>query len=261
MHFDKLANHYMAKTTTNSMYRRSVIILIAALIWSCNREVAPDCLQSAGKEVKIRRDIGDFSSVELRDYLQIELCDSSEKFIEITGPQNILPDIITTLENGVLKISNSNTCNFVRSYKKKITLRIYAPEFPDIQNYSTGDITSVNELNCSFLKIENRNASGTIRLNVNVDSIAIATHTGVADTFISGQSGKTFLFNQGVGIIDSRNLISGGAFVNNSSINDVFVNTNGYMYAYIKFSGNIFYRGTPENIDEEILGTGKVVGI
>lgn len=238
-----------------------MIVFIVCLFNACNREQAPDCFQTAGKETTIRRDIADFNSIELRDYLQIELCDSTEKFIEITGPQNLLPDILTDVDNEVLRISNSNTCNFVRSFKKKITIRIYAPEFPDIQNHGTGDITSVNKIECSFLKIENRNAAGTIRLNVDLDSIAIATHTGVTDAFISGQCDQTFLFNQGLGIIDTRNLISGGVFVNNSSINDVFVKTNGYMYAFIKFSGNIYYYGEPAQIDKNIFGSGEVVKI
>lgn len=251
----------MSKSILTYLFYAAALTIVSFGISSCNREQAPDCFQTAGEEVKIRRETDDFTSIELRDYLQIELCDSAEKFIEITGPKNLLPDILTEVDNGTLRISNSNTCNFVRSFKKKITVRIYAPEFTDIQNHGTGDVTSVNTLKGSFFKIENRNSAGTIRLNVDLDSIAIATHTGVTDAIITGSSGRTFLFNQGVGLIDSRHLNSASVFVNNSSINDVFVNTSGYMYAYIKFSGNIYYHGQPTTIDKEIIGSGNVVEI
>lgn len=255
-------NHSYRHIRSN-FFKGGTIVLAALFVVfitvSCNREDAPDCFQTAGKETIVKRSLSAFSTVELRDYLQIELCDSSEYFVELRGPENLLPDVITEIDNGILKISNSNTCNFVRSYKKKIHVRIYAPEFPNIQNHGTGDITSVNTLEGSFFKIENRKAAGTIRVNVNVDSIAIATHTGVADAFVNGHSGKTFLFNQGLGVIDTRGLESGSAFVNNSSINDIYLRTTGYMYAYIRYSGSIYYVGNPTWIDREIVGSGQLI--
>ena len=49
---------------------------IFLLCSSCNKEKAPDCFKSAGDYITIRRDIYDFTSMELWDYLQIELVDA-----------------------------------------------------------------------------------------------------------------------------------------------------------------------------------------
>jgi hypothetical protein len=237
-----------------------VIIGIAlASLLSCNKEKSPDCMQSAGKYETELRSLDDFEQIELRDYIQIELYDSTETFIEVTGPRNLLPDIKTDVSNGLLTIENKNTCNFVRSYKNKITVRIYAPSFPDIQNYGTGDVKSINTITSTYFKIENRKAGGTITLDLNVDSAALYTHTGVCDIKCKGTSTKTMLFNQGLGIIDARDLISTDSFVNNSSINNVYVNSNGYLFAFIQFSGNVYYTGTPNFIDTQIIGSGQVL--
>jgi len=238
-----------------------LITLMTVVFSSCNKENAPDCIQAAGDFKTVTRTLEAFSSIELRDYLQIELCDAPDYYVEITAPGNLIPDIQTNVDNGRLKIENENTCNFVRSFKKRITVRICAPSFPDIQNYGTGDIKCINRLECPLVSIDNRNAAGTIDLDVKVDSIHVSTHTGVCDVNIKGESGETYLFSQGVGVIDARHLISANAFVNNSSINDVYVNTDGYFFAFIRYSGNIYYLGHPNHIDSDIREDGELIFI
>jgi Putative auto-transporter adhesin, head GIN domain len=223
-------------------YSLLVLMILGSVLSSCNKENAPDCFQSAGSFKTVKRNLEAFDMIELRDYIQIELYDTTEYFVEITAPQNLIPEIETNIHNGKLKIENKNTCNFVRSYKNRITVRIYAPQFNDIQNYCTGDIKCINTISSSIFKLENRNAAGTIQLDVDVDSIWIATHTGVSDVVAKGESTITNIFN-------------------NSSINDVYVNTHGYFFALIEFSGNIFYTGVPNHIDSDIKGNGRLVHI
>ncbi len=237
----------------------SILLLSLSLLLACNKERAPDCLQQAGKYETEVRTIASFDRIELHDYIQIELYDSTETFVEITAPRNLIPEIITDVKDGKLLVENKNTCNFVRSYKNKITVRIYAPCFGTIENYGTGNISCINTIACSYFMIENQHAAGIIALALNVDSVAILSHTGVSDVVCIGQSTKTTLFNQGYGYIDARNLTSTDTFVNNSSLNDVYANCNGYLFAYIKYSGNIYYNGTPTFIDKEIKGTGALL--
>ncbi|MFN0032160.1 MAG: GIN domain-containing protein [Flavobacteriales bacterium] len=233
--------------------------LIFMLACSCNQPYAPDCFQRAGDYETELRTVGNFNTIELRDYVQIELYDSTETFVEVTAPRNLIPDIKTEVQNEVLKIENKNTCNFVRSYKNNITVRIYAPSFADIQHHGTGDIKSVNTITSTYFKIENHKSAGTMTVHLNVDSVAILTHRGMADVICTGTSTKTTLFSQGLGYIDCSSLISTDTYVNNSSINDVYANCNGYMYCYIAFSGNIYYTGTPNYIDVQNEGSGSVV--
>jgi len=225
---------------------------------SCNKENAPDCFKRAGEYSTVTRMTEPFSSIELNDYIQIELYDTTIYFVEITAPRNLLPEIETSVNNGRLKIVNNNTCNLVRSFKNKITVRIYAPEFPYILNKGTGDITGMNTIECSRFEIENRQSAGVIRVNLQTDSTLILTHTGVSDCYLTGMCTNTSLFNQGLGTIDAQNLQTDYAFVNNSTINDVYVNSNIYLYAVINFSGNIYYSGNPNGIDQEIKGSGRL---
>lgn len=244
----------------NFLIQQSMLLLsIVLLLWSCNKESAPDCFKSAGEATTEKRELFPFTSIELNDYIQIELYDTTSYFVEITAPKNLIPEIETEVREGQLRVRNHNTCNFVRSFKKKLTVRIYAPAFPNIQNKGTGDITGINEIRSSYFKIENHHAAGAIRLQLNCDSTLIATHTGVCDIYLSGVSPKTSLFNQGYGVIDSRNLISSHVFINNSSISDVYAYSTEYLYASLRFSGNIYYLGHPNQVDSEIKGSGHLI--
>lgn len=225
---------------------------------SCNREDAPDCFQSAGTYATEERSLDSFSVIELNDYIQYELCDTNYFGVLITAPGNLIADIETEVEAGRLTIRNRNKCNFVRSYKSRITIRICAPDFKDIQNYATGDIITVNAIEGHRFSMDNRSAAGVHRLFLNVDTVNIATHTGVSDAIVSGQCDVVYLFNQGVGVLDARELQSQSAYVNNSSLNNMYVNVRDYLYAYILFSGSVFYEGNPASIDQTVDGSGSL---
>lgn len=86
-------------------------------------------------------------------------------------------------------------------------------------------------------------------------------HTGVSDATITGQAITTELFNQGLGLVDARNLESDYTFCNNSSINDMYLRADQYLYAFIQFSGNIYVGGDPEDVDLVIEGDGELMEI
>ncbi len=232
---------------------------VMALLAACNRPDAPDCLQHAGDYASEYRSLPPFSSIELNDYIQIELCDSAGYAVSVHAPENLIPEVFTSVEGGKLVVENGNSCNWVRAYNKPITVRICAPAFPDIQNFSTGDLRTVNTLECAVFKLENRHAAGVLTLALAVDSCFILTHTGVCDVIASGVSGHTELFNQGLGTTDARDLHSESALVNNSTINDVYVHATAYLFAYIGFDGNVYYAGNPGMVDQISEGSGAVI--
>jgi len=238
-----------------------LLLLCLIVFTSCDKETAPDCFKKAGEEVTVRRELSAFNEIEITDYLFIELIQSADRHIEVVGPKNILPKIITEVSDEKLFIENTNTCNFVRSFKNRVTIKIYAPSFTYITNRGTGDIKSIGTLSGSYLKIENKHASGKIELNFEGDSLAAYTQTGVSEMLIKGEVTKVELFNQGLGLMDARDLRSHEAYVNNSTINDIYVNTDGYLFGRIDFSGNIYVRSNPTQIDQAITGSGKIIAI
>lgn len=229
------------------------------LLCSCNREDAPDCFKSAGPIEKESRSLAAFDRIEVNDLFDIELVPSDSNYIVLEGPKNVLPKCITEVSNGVLHIRNDNTCNFVRSFKQRIEMKIHLRELHEIQNRGTGNIFSTDTLRFDYLKVENRNAAGQVDILFVGDSIAAFTQTGVADIRLEGSVFKAELFNQGFGSINAHDLKSEQCYINNSSINDISAYCNGYLFVINYFSGKTEIFGSPDQADVFRNGSGPII--
>jgi hypothetical protein len=231
--------------------------VIVAFI-SCNKESAPDCFKRAGQDAQVVRELDFFSRIETKDFIHIELKEWPTFQVEIRGPENILPKIKTAVEDEILFIENENTCNFVRSFNRPITVRIYAPQFTTFIHNGTGDIRIVDTLQGPSFFLENNDAAGIFSGHIECDTLVVISHTGVSDVNISGSVKRLELFSQGLGRMDASALRADVALINNSSINDVSVWAEQYLFAFIGSKGNIFYAPTQADIDPVIEGTGQV---
>ena len=74
-----------------------LFVALLVSVSSCNREDAPDCFQSAGTYASEERSLDSFSAIELNDYIQYELYDTSYYGVLITAPGNLISRISATL--------------------------------------------------------------------------------------------------------------------------------------------------------------------
>lgn len=239
--------------------RNTYLCALVILLLSCNKEDAPDCFKRAGDSDLVLHTLERFDQIELRDYIFYELVQDNSYAVEIEGPANLIGKIETEISGDRLRIRNRNTCNFVRSFRHRIVVRIHAPFFSDIQNYATGDVVSAGEISGPHFKIENRNAAGLVDIQTICDSVSILTHTGVCDVRLRGAARQVNLFAQGVGYIDASQLHAEEAYVNNSSINWVHARASNYLYAFIQFKGDVLVSGQPQVVETERPGTGKLI--
>lgn len=235
------------------------------MAWSCNRPDAPDCFQQAGDDATEERDFapGSFDTIEVSDHLHLELMPANENeapSCAVTGPANLLPEIVTAVEDGVLWIRNDNTCNWVRRFDRPITITIRS-NVVRIVNRGTGDIRTREPL--GSLTLENRAASGIIHLSFANEEgegfVKIEDHTGVADVTLTGQAHEVDLFNQGLGALDARGLLAARALVNNNSINTLSFSADQYAFIALNNRGNVRVFGAPEFVDTAVSGEGSIV--
>lgn len=226
---------------------------------SCNREDAPDCIQTGGEQASENRTMEAFNNIELRDYIQYELVHNDEYAIEIIGPGNLLKDIITEVKDGKLIVSNGNTCNFVRSYKRKIKVRILAPRFGEIDHAASGDVSSSDTLRQSRFIMNFRHATGQVNLKLHCDTVSLFMHTGSADCVASGISRTTELFSNGLGFLDASGLQTDNLFIRQSSIQPLKANAAGYLYCVILSRGDVYMYDNPQSTDIEDMGSGNLI--
>jgi hypothetical protein len=248
----------MVKLDLVTVSRFSVICAIW-LLCSCNKEKAPDCFKTAGEVQTEIRDLGSFSQLELNSNLKYELIDTNFCGIEITGPKNLLPKIDAQLSNGILKIENKNTCNFLRSFEHTITVKLYFDSITNIQNFSTGSVVSLNELKGSKLVIENKHANGKVELYLNCDTIYCGSPAGVNDTFLYGNVNVAELYSDAYGIIHAGSLNANQVYINNASLQPLYANATSYAFVRIDDSGNVILKQIPILYDLDRNGSGELI--
>jgi hypothetical protein len=235
------------------------VLCALVLLCSCNKENAPDCFKTAGEVQTETRDLGNFTKLELNSNLKYELVDTNFCGIEITGPKNLLPKIDAQLSDGVLKIENVNTCNFLRSFEHEITVKLYFDSITNIQNFSTGSIVSLNEMKARKLVIENKHANGKVELYLNCDTIYCGSPAGANDSYLKGTVQVAELYSDAYGIIHAEDLNANQVYINNSSLQPIYAKANAYAFIRIEDAGDVVLKQTPALYDFVRNGSGELI--
>ena len=100
------------------------------LLSSCSGGQKDDCITSMGDIVSIDRDVMTFDKLYVEDRIKVILVQDSSQYgrIELNGPSNLLDQIESNVSNKQLRLVNTNTCNFVRSFNYEIKVKVYVNE-------------------------------------------------------------------------------------------------------------------------------------
>ena len=133
----------MASLSMRLFAKYCLLFVPLLLMASCNSPDAPDCLKSTGRTTIVERYTGSVPRVlEVYDNIDVYLTQDSATEIRIEGGKNILPDVkLEEKAAGHYVLRNRNTCNWVRSYKRKIKAHIrLSSDLEDIHLHGGGDI-------------------------------------------------------------------------------------------------------------------------
>ena len=237
-----------------------LVLLLALFFGRCNSPNSPDCFKSRGSDATERREISSFDEIEVRDYLNVVVVPDDEYFVVVEGGENLLPKIRTDVEGGRLIIDNKNTCNFVRSFRYTPTIEVHVPHLAAIiLQDGAGELQFADTLSGEYLFVETNHASGDIFLKLDYDRAVLSFPTGTSNVEVEGRVDQLEIFSDAYGSVDADAVMAQIVLVNNSSIRDFMIRTQSYFYAEINDRGNVYVRGTVNNSDVVINGSGEVI--
>lgn len=225
---------------------------------ACSSPDAPDCFQSTGKTVNITRNITAFNKITIDQNIDLIIQPDTFYALRVEGGENILSDIETKVQNGTLNIANKNTCNWVRSYKRKIRVYLHVKDLQTIEQSGFGSITFTDTLRTNFFAINLYGVSEVLvkvkarQVNVDVNSLGTLT--------LEGSSQIIYLSSDKTPHIITNNFVSREAFVKHKAGTDITLAVSDSISAEILRSGNIFYKGT-DKVNAIIKGTGKIIKV
>lgn len=248
----------MKKKNQVLKYLNFGIIFSLFLFTSCQKSDPTDCFKNTGKDVTETRAVSYFNKIILEDNANLVLTQSDEYSISVLGVKNVLKKVRTDINNEVLNIKNNNSCNWMRSFDREITVYANVKTLNQIEYRGSGDISSTNTITGDSLQLSVWEGAGKVELDVDLYRNYIYFHIGTADIHYRGNAYLSYISLSSFGPIYAENLTTRFSYVSNKGSNLCFVNSNLQLEATITNLGDIYYFGDPEIILED-TGEGQLI--
>ena len=237
------------------------IIIVLLMLSSCGGEQKDDCITKLGKVVSEQRDVLPFDKLYVEDRIKVFLVQDSINYgrIELNGPSNLLNQIESTVTDNQLRLINTNTCNFIRSFNYDINVYVYVKELTEIHLESIAEVVSNDTININFLNIFHP-ALSDINLILSGDEVFIRSRNS-ASTILRGNLRVLKGSIEEISNLDAQYLVCEEVYIDTHSPLDCYINATKGMYLKIFNSGNIFYINEPSDykILAEQSGSGQLL--
>ncbi len=232
-------------------------ILSILLLWACSKDEA-GCFTSYGDTVTEIRTLDPFDAIYLEGRIDVDYRFDSTYRAEVVFGDNLIAQIKTDQSGSALYVSNETKCNGLRDPGKVPKITIYAPKFSYMENQLSGDLTFRDTLRAPVFKYEQWQSNGEITLVLVTDTARIFAHVGYTHILAVGLTDVAELYTGSSGPLDALGLIARVVLSNNSSVQDLTLYADEYLFGYIGRSGSIRYAGDPEMVETNVVGTGNV---
>ncbi|MFT3749818.1 MAG: head GIN domain-containing protein [Agriterribacter sp.] len=213
---------------------RMVFTMVMVVVFaSCEK----DNITGRGTIKSETRNVSAFTKVSVEGSTDIHITQGNSFNVSVKAYNNLLPYLVTNVENGVLTVKYEHTAN-VRNDNSEVFITM-----PALEGLST-------------------KGSG------NIDVKGAFEHTPFFDASISGSADinienavaeKLQLSISGSGDFNSFGFLLKEADITISGSGDVEITVNEKLKARISGSGNIYYKGDPAIIDDHISGSGELI--
>lgn len=213
-------------------YLGIVSVILVIFLSGCDLEVKKDSqIEGSGVKASDSRELSPFTEIELDSQSDVNITFAKHQSFMITGDDNIIGLIKTSVSNGKLRIYSDKSFNT----NLNLVVNIVMPELSRIDLNGSGDI-NVNKINISSF-------SGNIN--------------GSGDITITGTSNYTEVNINGSGNINLFNLMSSNVKARINGSGDINVYASKTLDAEINGSGDITYKGGCY-VTTKINGSGKI---
>jgi hypothetical protein len=238
-----------------------LIVFLFLFSLGCEKAEDRQCMKTAGEESERLVIPPTFNKLKITEHIKVVLVQDTVEKIVLRGGKNLLNFIDIQLVEGVLVFTNTNTCNFLRSYKKKVTAEIHFKSLINLHFEGTEQLSNVGKLNLDWFTLLIRDGAGPVNLTLDAQLIDATIAHGWGDFTLKGTVNRGvfdirsngYCDTYGLNILDSLTVVS-------KTQGQIKVNSdNAKLKAQIETNGNILYRGTPTAIELNRIGNGQLI--
>lgn len=213
-----------------------------------------------GNVKKEARPLGNFTGVLVSGNINVELTYGNAKDISVEADENILPFIITSVENGNLVIKTKDRVN-IRS-KNKLIVHASVTTIARLKVSGSGNITGNGDFSNDSKTDISVSGAGNINLGMNSFRETKVNISGSGNVILKGKSTNNINATvSGSGNIDCTEISCNDVFAHVSGSGNIKVYANKSIDAKVSGSGNIYYKGAATNVSLKSSGSGKIIKV
>lgn len=244
-----------------SKFRTFVCFFLTFFFFThCSKSSDRRCFKSTGKEdVKIVSVKG-FTRLKLHKFIHFVLVQDSTDYVVVKAGENLINFIDITSNDGMLEITNKNTCDFLRSWKRDVKVFIHAKKITNIYFDGTETLTCSDTIKSDYFTFHQQESAGSVNLLLRSKIIQSSFNNSAGNLIISGTTDYFKVEMNGITSLNTCDLnVSDSIRFIQNSVREFSLNADLVaLYGDINSSGNVNYKGMPSLIGVNILGKGSL---
>jgi hypothetical protein len=227
------------------------------LIMSCNllSNLGSKVITPSNVTISENREVSGFTMIDFRTLGKVNILPGDVETLNISGPDNLVPEIITEVSNGTLIIRTKENLNInPLSGENPLTFTIVVIELTGIDVSGLGDV-QLEALATPRFAIDMSGAGRVLTNQLTTDSLSIDL-SGVGGVEISGEAAQATIEVSGAGGVNAPDLKTRAADVNISGLGSVTVWVTDQLTGDISGGGSVSYYGNPQT-NTNSTGLGK----
>lgn len=206
------------------------------------------------------REVSGFTGIDMRTVGRVVLSQDGTESLALHGPDNVVPLIKTSVQNGVLVIEMEDDIFVTDLHDAKVlTITIGVKNLDALTVSGVADVT-MDGLAASRLKVDISGAGKIVLSGLSLDSLSL-TLSGVGDVELEGEADSAEIDLTGAGNVQASGLKLRTADVSLTGLGSATVWVTDMLTGSITGAGNIEYYGNPQtDLENTGLGAFKSLG-
>jgi hypothetical protein len=246
------------------------LLTIAALLSSCCSLIPPlpriggigniRGVRPSGVIVTETRDVSGLTALDMRTLGKVVLTQGDSESLTISGSDNIVALVTTTVSGGVLIIETDRPINIVGTNNDNVlTFNITVQDLTGLTISGLADV-EMDTLNTSTLAVTMSGAGKVVLDTLSADSVDI-TVSGLGNVEIGGQATRQQIGISGAGDVQNGDLACQTANVSISGLGSATIWVTKELVGTISGGGNVRYYGSPQtNVQSTGVGRFESLG-
>ncbi len=243
-----------------------LLLIVPALFWACDSSNAWDCVQDSGELVQQEYDVKLFKKIQVWERVQLIIQQGNRQSVRVQTGANLINEIQVVVEDSTLKISDRNSCNYVRDYN--ITkVFVSSPDIREIRNSSGFTVESIGTLGFNELSLisndpellEVYHHDGDFDLDLDVVLLRVQSN-GISRFFLRGRAQYLGIrFDDGDPRLEAGDLIVNNVNLFHRSTNKIIVNPQISIKGQIRGIGDVIALNRPPIVEVEEFFRGRLI--